>query len=476
VFDAFAAAKRTRAAASAEESDAMKHDLLPPLLTTRCSRRRLLAGAAALSIGGLAAGSPRPSLAAPRIAITEGNVQPMPIALPDFIGGTGGDVEGARAVTQVIAGDLQRSGLFAPIDAAAYIEKISNFDTVPRFPDWSAIKAQALVTGRLTRQGDGRLKAEFRLWDVFAGQQLIGNQYTTTAENWRRVAHIIADAVYERLTGEKGYFDTRVVFVDETGPREHRIKRLAIMDQDGANVRYLTRGGELVLTPRFSPSTQEITYMSFGQGDPRVYLLNIDTGQREIVGNFPGMTFSPRFSPDGQRVIMSLQQGGNSNLFVMDLRSKTTTRLTDTEAIDTAPCYSPDGSQICFESDRGGTQQIYVMSAGGGAAQRLSFGQGTYSTPVWSPRGDAIAFTKQGQGQFAIGVIKPDGSGERLLTEGYHNEGPTWAPNGRVVMFFRDPGGNSGPSLFTIDVTGRNEQKIPAPGYASDPAWSPLLS
>jgi TolB protein len=267
-----------------------------------------------------------------------------------------------------------------------------------------------------------------------------------------------------------------VVFVDETGPAERRVKRLAIMDQDGANVRYLTRGDELVLTPRFSPSTQEITYMAYGQGDPRVYLYNIETGQREIVGNFPGMSFSPRFSPDGQRVIMSLQERGNANLFVMDLRSKATTRLTDTQAIDTAPSYSPDGSRICFESDRGGRQQIYVMNAGGGPAQRISFGEGAYSTPVWSPRGDYIAFTRQSQSKFAIGVMKPDGTGERILTEGFHNEGPTFSPNGRVIMFFRDPGGNAGPSLYSVDISGRNEQRVPTPSYASDPAWSPLLS
>jgi TolB protein len=267
------------------------------------------------------------------------------------------------------------------------------------------------------------------------------------------------------------------VFVDETGSKERRVKRLAIMDQDGANVRYLTRGSDLVLTPRFSPSTQEITYMEFGQGDPRVYLFNIETGQREVVGNFPGMSFSPRFSPDGQRVIMSLQQGGNSNLFVMDLRSKSTTRLTDTPAIDTSPSYSPDGARICFESDRGGKPQIYVMPATGGGAQRISFGEGSYSTPVWSPRGDYIAFTKQGGGQFAIGIMKTDGSGERILTSGFHNEGPTFAPNGRVLMFFRDaPGGAGGPSLFTVDISGRNELRVPTPGFASDPAWSPLLS
>jgi TolB protein len=434
----------------------------------------------ALSLGAAAAASlaayPRKA-AAVTVDINQANVQPMPIAIADFVGGGSGDTETAQGVSQIITANLRRCGLFAPIDPAAFLEKITNVDAVPNFASWRTINAQALATGRVTRQNDGRLKAEFRLWDVPAGQQLAGQQYFTTPDNWRRIAHIISDAIYERLTGDKGYFDSRVVFVDETGAKERRIKRLAIMDQDGANVRYLTRGDELVLTPRFSPSTQEITYMAYGQGDPRVYLLNIETGQHEIVGNFPGMSFAPRFSPDGQRVIMSLQEGPNSNLFVMDLRSKAMTRLTDTAAIDTAPSYSPDGGRICFESDRGGHPQIYVMPASGGSAQRISFGgEGSYSTPVWSPRGDYIAFTRQAEGKFAIGVMKPDGSGERILTEGFHNEGPTFAPNGRVIMFFRDPGGNAGPSLFTIDVGGRNELKVPTPSFASDPAWSPLLS
>jgi TolB protein len=437
----------------------------------KLSRRCLLLGASA---GALATLAPRSASAVLNVDINQGNVQPMPIALPDFIGATANEGDVAHNVTGIITANLQRSGLFAPINPQAFVEKISNTDAVPRFADWRAINAQALVTGRITRQSDGRLRAEFRLWDVFAGQQLAGQQYFTSPDNWRRIAHIISDAIYERLTGEKGYFDSRIVFVDETGSKQQRVKRLAIMDQDGAGVRYLTRGDDLVLTPRFNPSTQEITYMSYGQGGPRVYLLNIETGQREIVGNFPGMTFAPRFSPDGQRVIMSLQQGGNSNLFVMDLRSKATTRLTDTPAIDTSPCYSPDGARICFESDRGGSQQIYVMPAAGGPAQRISFGEGQHSTPVWSPRGDYIAFTGQARGMFSIGLLKPDGSGERILTEGFHNEGPTFAPNGRVIMFFRDPG--NGPNLFTIDVTGRNELKVPTPSFASDPAWSPLLS
>jgi TolB protein len=442
----------------------------PTLSVTR--RRALALGAAA---GGLTLAARR-AVAVTRLDITEGNFQPLPIAIPNFFGGADSDNDTAVGVTQIITANLKGSGLFLPIDPAAFLEKLAGVDNVPNFPNWRTISAQALVTGRITRQSDGRLKAEFRLWDVLAGQQLDGKQYFTTPDNWRRIAHIISDAIYERLTGEKGYFDTRVVFVDETGPKDRRVKRLAIMDQDGANVRYLTRGDELVLTPRFSPSTQEITYMAYGQGDPRVYLLNIETGQREIVGNFPGMSFAPRFSPDGQSVIMSLQEGSNANLFIMDLRSKSTTRLTNTPAIDTAPSYAPDGSQICFESDRGGRQQIYVMPAAGGAAQRISFGDGAYSTPVWSPRGDYIAFTKQTANTFAIGVMKPDGSGERILTEGFHNEGPTFAPNGRVIMYFSDNVGSPGPSLFTIDTAGRNQQRVPTPSYASDPAWSPLLS
>ena len=447
-----------------------------PAMSFRLSRRQIISGMAAL--GTIAVAPVRSAFAqAPkRIIVPEGEFTPLPIAIPNFVAGTPGDAEVGVGVSQVITNNLKRSGLFAPIDQAAFIERITNIDTAPQFQSWKQINAQALVTGRMTRQGDGRLKAEFRLWDVNTSQQLTGQQYFTSPEYWRRIAHIISDQIYERLTGEKGYFDSRVVFVDETGSKERRVKRLALMDQDGANVRYLTKGADLVLTPRFSPSTQEITYMEFGQGDPRVYLFNIETGQREIVGNFPGMSFSPRFSPDGQRIIMSLQQGGNSNLFVMDLRSKSTTRLTDTPAIDTSPSYSPDGARICFESDRGGKPQIYVMPATGGGAQRISFGEGSYSTPVWSPRGDYIAFTKQGGGQFAIGIMKTDGSGERILTSGFHNEGPTFAPNGRVVMFFREPGGGGGPSLYTVDISGRNELRVPTPGFASDPAWSPLLS
>jgi TolB protein len=429
----------------------------------------MLVSALATGFGAMAT---LPARALVEIDVNKGNVEPLPIAITDFLSG---DAIGAE-ISAIVAADLKRSGLFAPIDKGAFIEKISNPDAAPRFEDWKVINAQALVTGRVSQEADGRLRAEFRLWDTFAGQQLTGEQFFSSKANSRRVAHIIADAIYERLTGEKGYFDTRVVFIDESGAKNQRKKRLAIMDQDGANVRYLSDGRTIAMTPRFSPTRQDITYMSYESGEPKVYLLQIETGQRELVGNFPGMTFAPRFSPDGQKVVMSLlREDGNSNIFAMDLRSRATMRLTNSSAIDTSPSYSPDGTKVVFTSDRGGQPQIYVMGADGSGQARISFGGGSYSTPVWSPRGDLIAFTKQSGGQFQIGVMRTDGSGERILSTGFQQEGPTWAPNGRVLMFFRDAPGAGGPKLYSIDLTGRNEQAIPTASFASDPAWSPLL-
>jgi TolB protein len=420
--------------------------------------------------------APMPARAVVELNITQGTIQPLPIAIADFTADGSIDAKTAKEISDVVTADLKSSGLFAPIDRAAFIEQGLDTTRAPRFEDWRPINAQALVVGRIG-DSDGRLKAEFRLWDVFAGKQLTGEQFFTRPKEARRIGHLIADAIYEKITGEAGYFDTRVVFVDESGPKDKRVKRLAIMDQDGHNVRLLTSGNALVVTPRFSPSTQDITYMSYEGEDPKVYLLNIETGQREVVGGFPGMTFAPRFSPNGQRIIMSLEQGGSSNIYAMDLRSRRTTQLTKVDAINTAPCYSPDGKQIVFESDRDGSRQLYVMNADGSNQRKISREGGSYSTPVWSPRGDLIAFTKQAGGQFLIGVMKPDGSGERILTEGFHNEGPTWAPNGRVLMFFREsPGAGGGPRLFTIDLTGYNERQVATPAFGSDPAWSPLIN
>jgi TolB protein len=408
------------------------------------------------------------------VDITQGNLNPLRIAIPEFVGE---DLKLGADIANVVAADLERSGLFKPLDRAAFIEKMVSPDAAPRIGDWRQIGAQALVVGRVGRQADGRIRAEFRLWDIASGRQLIGQQFATSAQNWRRVGHIIADYVYEKLLGDKGYFDTRVVFIDESGPKDRRVKRLAIMDQDGHNLRLLSQGRELVLTPRFSPTSQEITFMAFEGENPRVFLMNLETGQRELVGNFPGMTFAPRFSPDGQRIVLSLQSEGASHIFEMDLRTRRSRQLTSGPHIDTGPSYAPDGRQIVFESDRDGTQQLYVMGGEGGGARRISNGEGRYSTPVWSPRGDHIAFTKQQGGQFLIGVMKPDGSGERVLSSGFHNEGPTWAPNGRVLLFFRETqGANGGPKLHSVDLTGYNERPVPTPAFASDPAWSPRVN
>jgi TolB protein len=417
-----------------------------------------------------------PARAVLEVDINQGQVDPIPIALPNFSGADPQAQQYGIDITTVIGSNLERSGLFRPLPQNSYLQQITNFNEAPRFVDWQTIQARALVTGQAVILGNGRLRADFRLWDVYGQSQIVGLQFVTSQRNWRRIGHLISDAIYKALTGETGYFDSRIVYIAESGPKDKRRKVLTVMDQDGFNRRALTDGSNIVLTPRFSPTSQEITYMSFAGGQPRVYLYNIETGQREVVGDFPNMSFSPRFSPDGQRVIMSLQEGGNSNIYEMDLRTRRLRQLTNTAAIDTAPSYSPDGRQIVFESDRDGGQQIYVMQSDGSGQRRISFGRGRYSTPVWSPRGDYIAFTRLGGGRFSIGVMRPDGSGERILTEGFHNEGPTWSPNGRVIMFFRETGGErGGPKLFSVDLTGYNERPVPTPTFASDPAWSPLL-
>jgi TolB protein len=404
------------------------------------------------------------------IDITRPNPRPLPIAVTDLYGS-----EVGTEISGVIANDLESSGLFAPIDKRAFIQTPQALQAVPRFGDWRVINAEALVTGNVQPQPDGRIRVEFRLWDVVAEQQMAGLALTAPQSNWRRIAHRVADAIYSRLTGEDGYFDSRIVYIAESGPETKRVKRLAIMDQDGWNHKFLTNGQDLVLTPRFSPSTQEITYLSFTNARPRVHLLNLETGQQEVVGDFPGMTFAPRFSPDGNRVVMSLAKDGNTEIYAMDLRTRQVSRLTNNPAIDTSPCYSPDASRIVFNSDRGGSQQLYVMDANGGGVTRISHGQGRYGTPVWSPRGDLIAFTRISGGTFYVGVMRPDGSGERMLAQGFLVEGPTWAPNGRVLSFFRQDGGGGATRLYTIDLTGYNERLVKTPQDASDPAWSPLI-
>ncbi|MBY6113015.1 Tol-Pal system beta propeller repeat protein TolB [Mameliella alba] len=412
-----------------------------------------------------------------RIEITEGVIEPLPYAVPDFVAESAEAEQFAAELSRVIASDLTGTGLFREIPRDAHIARVSSFGAPVQFADWKAINAQALITGSVSADASGRLVVKFRVWDVFAGQELgQGMQFASDTSGWRRLAHKVADEVYSRLTGESPYFDSRVVFVSETGPKDARQKRLAIMDYDGANVQYVTDDSSIVLAPRFSPNGDRVLYTSYQTGFPRIHLLTVGTVSSTILQVGDGvMSFAPRFSPDGRMVVYSLTQGSNTDIYAMDLASGATRQLTSAPSIETAPSFSPDGQRIVFESDRSGTQQLYVMPAMGGEAQRISFGDGRYGTPVWSPRGDRIAFTKQNGGRFHIGVMRTDGSEERLLTASFLDEGPTWAPNGRVIMFSRETQGAQGSSaLYSVDISGRNLKRVRTPAGASDPSWGPL--
>ena len=423
------------------------------------------------------------------VDITRGNLSPLPVAVSPLSSDKKSLVEIEKIlkikdigseISLVVENNLKQTGLFNPLAKDAFLQKPDIAHFKPRFEDWKLIKAQALITGKVEIINEN-LRVEFRLWDVLAAKEMLAIAFTTVPTNWRRVGHIITDKVYERLTGEKGYFDTRIIYVAEEGPKTKRIKKLAIMDQDGFNVKYLTLGNELVLTPRFNPTNQMITYLSYFRNLPRVYLLDIETGIQEVVGDFPGMTFAPRFSPDGKKIIMSFASGGNSDIYTMDLENRIVERITNHPSIDTSPSYSPNGRYICFNSDRSGYQQIYVMKSDGSNVKRISFGRGLYGTPVWSPRGDLIAFTKLHKGKFYIGVMRIDGSGERLLTENFYQEAPSWSPNGRVLVFYRETktdekGEGFSAKLWSIDLTGYNERQVHTKTDASDPSWSSLLS
>ncbi len=422
------------------------------------------------------------------IDITRGNLEPLPTAISNFyidnpenFPETIKKLKLQESLPKVIKSNLMRSGLFYVLDSKSHIQKPKLSHLKPRFEDWRLIKAQIMVSGKLKIDDKGRLRIEFRLWDVVSAKEIEGMALSATPTSWRRIAHIISDRIYKRMTGETGYFDTRIIYVAESGPKDQRVKKLAIMDQDGANNKFLTLGNELVLTPRFSPTGKMVTYMSYFKNLPRVYLLNIETGIQEVVGDFPGMTFAPRFSPDGKKVIMSFARDGNSDIYTMDIESRSVEQITSHPGIDTSPSYSPDGRFIVFNSDRSGVQQIYSMRSDGRQVKRISKGKGLYGTPVWSPRGDLIAFTKIHKGKFYIGVMRTDGTGERLLTENFYQEAPSWSPNGRVLIFYRETAGGkrgkgASAKLWSVDITGYNEIKLNTPTDASDPSWSGLLS
>ena len=415
------------------------------------------------------------------IDITGARSEPMATGLPAFSAGGKGARDMGDKIARVIESDLESSGLFRILDPMAYLQTFTDIGDAPVFVDWQAIKAEALIQGHVDYISDRQIRVSIRLWDVYAAQELYSATLEIDNKGWRRAAHMIADAVYKRITGEEGYFDTRIVYIAETGSPLKRIKRLAIMDQDGENHQFLTDGLNLVLTPRFSPNMQQITYLSFYKDTPRVYLFDIETGKQQVVGDFPGMTFAPRFSPDGHKLVMSMAENGNTDIYELNLDTRAVRQLTRSPAIETSPSYSPDGKKIVFNSDRSGAQQLYVMDANGKNVKRISFGKGRYATPVWSPRGDYIAFTKMAGGKFYIGVMFPDGRGERLVAEGYLVEAPTWSPNGRILMYFRQEPPNrygipGATKVYAVDITGYNERRLITPVDASDPAWSPLLS
>ena len=410
------------------------------------------------------------------IEVTDGVVDPIPVAMPKFVIENYSSSSVAREIGQIIRDNLIQTALFRIIPDDAYISNLTSIDAPVRFADWRAINSDLLIAGYVEVNGN-MTTVKFRLWDVVGQNEIFkGVQFTGPTSSLRRIAHKVSDLIYSGITGEGPYFDTRIAFISERGAKNDRTKRLAVMDQDGANLTFLTDAKSIVLAPRFSPDAKKILYTSYETGRPRVYLLNLISKEVRTFPDLPGMTFAPRFSPDGDSVILSITDKGNTDIYIVDLDRNTKQRLTKNKAIDTAPSFSPDGKSVVFESDRGGSQQIYVVPSKGGKVRRISFGKGRYGTPVWSPRGDMVAFTKMHQGNFHIGVMRQDGSQERLLTKAFIDEGPTWAPNGRVLMFFRETAGvNGAPALYTVEVTGRNLKKIALSSFASDPSWSPLL-
>lgn len=414
------------------------------------------------------------SFAVVKIDINQGNIQPIPIAIGEFEYEQWESRDIGQQVTELISHDLEGSGLFKIIEHDAFLERPS-MGRKPVFSNWRKIGAAAIVSGSAHVTEQGELLIKFNMWDPYGEALMVGSAYKVEKKAWRRVAHKIADKVYNKMTGESGYFDTRILFVAEKGSGKKIIKKLAIMDQDGANFRVLTDGRDLVLTPRFDPQSHRAIYMTYKDKVPHVYILDIDTGKQRLVSNVAGMSFAPRFSPDGKKAIMSIAKGGSTNIYEIDLGTGALAKLThETGTISTSPSYSPDGRKIVFNSDRAGSRQLYIMNRDGSDIARLSYGDGTYATPVWSPRGDFIAFTKILRGSFYIGVMRYDGTEERLLTTSWLDEGPTWSPNGRIIMFKRqEKGGES--QLYSIDLTGYNGRKVKTPVSASDPAWSPLL-
>ena len=406
----------------------------------------------------------------------------LAIAIPAFAtdrdvptAAAGGSTDAlGREIARVVFNDLKNNGLFQPIGPDSLPRPTNAQVTAPVFGVWSGRSAEMLIQGYVRADGNGGLTIGCYLYDVELREELARAGWQLQPGEWRRAAHKCADLVYGRLTGEDPFFDSRIAFIAETGPKDKRQKRLAVMDSDGANLRFVTLGSATALTPRYSPDYKQLLYLSYVDGNPRIYVYDIGTGQQRVVTQSTNPTFAPRWSPDGRYILYSMAVGGNTDIYRVSAQGGASERLTDTPGIDVGGSYSPDGSKIVFESDRSGGQQVYVMNADGSNQRRISFHGGRSATPEWSPRGDKIAFTHMG-GNFRIATMNPDGSGLSFLTNSWQDEAPTWAPNGRIVQFFRTERNSGKTGLYQVDLTGENERRLPTPTDASDPAWGPVL-
>ena len=422
-----------------------------------------------------------PARAELKVDIIAGAVDPISIAIQKFETGKGVSSSDATMIRDVVENDLRRTGLFRIVSHDAFPEYVK-MGEMPDFKSWTAIHAQVLVQASLTLDEEKRYKLEFYVWDVNGTEQIEAQSLVASKKSARRLAHIMADAIYERLTGEVGYFDTQIVFIAESGPVGDRVKRMAIMDQDGYGFRYLSDAKTFVMSPHFSPNMQTVVFLSYRDDDPMIWTLDLDTGAQRKLGQFGGMNFSPRFSPDGTRVALSLVKNGLTHIYEYNLEDKTLRQLTFGNSLDTSPSYSPDGKKMAFNSDRTGRQQIHVLDLETGKEERITFGNGRYATPAWSPDGQFIAFTKIADDTFYIGVMSPNGRNEKILAGGWYMEAPSWAPNSRRVVYYETE--KLGPAeterqshIRSIDIMGQNLYDIEIPDGISgvEPTWSPRL-
>jgi Periplasmic component of the Tol biopolymer transport system len=426
-------------------------------------RIALLAGAVGVGTGALA------QHPAPTVAV----VAVPPLSTPDDKPtSAGGTLSIAWQASRLIARDLGTTAEIMALpptqkDYYSYPEV-----TAPTFSKWRSKGAKILITGFVQARADQRITFGCYAYDVDKGREVARKGFVVAPDEWQRAAHKCSGLAYTAVTGAPSIFDTRIAYVAESGPAAARVKRLAIVDSDGTNHRYLSAGESMALTPRLSPDGRQIAYVSFLTGTPHVRIRDVDgTNDRALLQ--PGtLSFAPRFSPDGKRIVFSMTMNGNTDIYSASIDGSAPVRLTTSPGVDTDASFAPDGNRIVFESDRSGSQQLYLMDAHDGSAQRrLTFGGAAYAAPDWSPDGNWIAFTRRDPGGRRVGVLKRDGSGEQLLSAGPGDEGASWAASSRELVFQRsDPAGNS--SLLRVSLDGSEPRSVVLPQGGSDPDWS----